>query len=138
MLIHMIQIWRISREWDSSIYLDLGFFDENIANSGTTETRVTLTPHNTNGFSFQHVKIHGVKSSLSWNMQEILIQITFSNIKLTLNNRRIHQRSILPILILAYFCTMSLNNYVNTSSTFASCLGIILFTTCWTCIVCAS
>merc|ERR1712045_894959 len=39
--------------------------DKNIANSRSTQTGITLTPHDTDWFTLQNVKIHSVKGSFS-------------------------------------------------------------------------
>lgn len=38
--------------------------DEHVAYSGLPEGRVSLGPHDTDRFAFDHVKVHGVQGSL--------------------------------------------------------------------------
>jgi hypothetical protein len=44
-------------------------FYENVANTRLAKRRISLRPHDANGTSFYHVKIHGVQSSLGYNIQ---------------------------------------------------------------------
>ena len=39
--------------------------DEDVANTGATETGVTLAPHDPDGFAFEYVKVHGVQGPFS-------------------------------------------------------------------------
>lgn len=60
----------VSKRWEGVIKCLVinGFIqvlDEDIPNPWFPQGRVPLGPHDANGFPFDHIKIHGVKSSLS-------------------------------------------------------------------------
>ena len=40
--------------------------DEDISNSGSAETGVSLAPHDPNGFALQDVEVHRIQSTFSW------------------------------------------------------------------------
>ena len=40
--------------------------DEDVADSRSSQRRITLTPHDPDGAALQNVKVHGVESTLGW------------------------------------------------------------------------